>query len=71
MATILNTLAEIKTAVDAGRLVYADSEAYTVKKSGTQYLILCSLNNHCIGLHGMEGTQYKTTLNAHQFYIKE
>lgn len=68
---LLNTIQEIKTAVDAGKTVYADSEAYTViKDSLGQYLIKFH-SGSVIGLHGQAGTQYETTLNGHQFYTRE
>lgn len=65
--TNLSTIREIKEAVDAGKAVFADNSAYMViKDSLGQYMILCTLNNHCVGLHG-RGI-YSNTLNGTDFY---
>ena len=67
----LYTVQEIKKAVDEGKTVYSDNEAYTVKKNKFgNYNIICSLNGYCIGLHGMEGTQSENKLNGTNFYYK-
>jgi len=67
----LYTVQEIKKAVDEGKTVYSGNEAYTVIKDKVgQYLIICSLNNYCIGLSGLEGTQYENKLNGTNFYYK-
>ena len=59
----------IKAAVNAGQRVFADSPLYEVIKDQIgQYLIVCRSNNHCIGLHGMAGTQYEHRLNARRFF---
>jgi hypothetical protein len=72
MKTILTTIPEIKAAIDAGRPVKCDSEAYDVIKDRLgQYLIICRSNGYCIGLHGQEGTQYENVLNGTKFYINE
>ena len=63
---------EIKQAVDKGLSVKWVSEAYDIIKDDLgQYLIICNLNNHAIGLHGLKGTQYQNVLNGaeHEFYI--
>lgn len=50
------TIAEIKQAVDEGEPVRWANEAYEVIKDRVpQYLINCTLNNHCIGLTNVEG----------------
>lgn len=70
--TTLTTIPEIKEAVSAGKKVYSDTTAYEViKDSIGQYLIVCRLNNHCIGLHGMEGTPYENKLNGKTFFTAE
>lgn len=70
MKTLIS-IAEIKKAVDDGKEVYCDNDSYRVLKDGIgQYLIVCSMNNYCIGLHGMEGTKYENQLNGTKFFIK-
>lgn len=44
------TLKEIKKAVDNGQKVYWSNRAYEVKKYDKDYYIVCSLNDHTIGL---------------------
>lgn len=67
----LTSIAEIKRAVDDGKDVYCNNESYRVMKDRIgQYLIVRSINNHCIGLHGMEGTKYENQLNGTNFFIK-
>ena len=66
------TVEEIKTAIDNGNHVFWQSVMYEVignRKDG--YLIRCRQNNHCIGLHGMEGTKYENVLNGEEkdFYV--
>jgi hypothetical protein len=63
------TATEIKTAVDAGKVVNWSSLAYQViKDKNGEYLIKCSLNNHCIGLTWRDGQ----TLNGKEsdFFVK-
>jgi hypothetical protein len=60
----------IKSFVDQGATVYAASDAYKVIKA-KEYLIKCSFNGYCVGLHGRAGTKYATSLNGTSFYIKE
>ena len=50
-------LEEIKKAVTEGKKVHWASEAYIVvnPNGGTQWLIKCVLNNHCIGLTWLDG----------------
>jgi hypothetical protein len=68
----LITIKDIKAAVDKGKTVYSDSEAYKViKDSKGQYMIKCTLNGYCIGLHGAVGSQYEDKLNGTKFYIKK
>ena len=55
------TLDEIKSAVDAGKLVHWKNPAYVVIKDCIgQYLLTCRLNNDCIGLTHRDGV----TLNG-------
>lgn len=50
------TLDEIKSAVDAGKVVHWKNYAYRViKDSLGQYLILCTMNQNCIGLTHLDG----------------
>ena len=52
---------EIKKAVDDGETVYWASTAYRVIKDKIgQYLILCDINDNCIGLTWRDGV----TLNG-------
>ena len=63
---------EIKKAVDEGKKVYWSNPAYEVVKGKSgEYLIHCTLNDHCIGLHGLEGTEYENKLNGEEkdFFI--
>ena len=65
----LSTVQEIKQAVNEGKTVYDGNEAYTViKDKKDQWLIKCSINGYCIGLHGMEGTPSENRLNGTDFY---
>jgi hypothetical protein len=63
----LESIPEIKSAVDSGKTVYAGSESYTVIKKGEEYYIKSP--NNMIGLHGAEGTEWEHKLNADDFYI--
>jgi len=66
---ILNTIEEIKEAVDQGKQVFCDTAAYQViKDSAGQYLITFLGSNWCCGLHGQEGTKYARQLNGTKFY---
>lgn len=60
----LSAFDEIKAAVDTGKLIYLTSNPnYQVIKGKSNYLVLCTLNNDCAGLHGNsagEGLVYKT-----------
>ncbi len=69
--TKLNTAAEIKSAVDAGKTVYCDGGGYKVIKTGDDYLIKYSYGDYCVGLTGMPGTKYEDSLNGSNFYIEE
>ena len=65
---------EIKKAIDDGKKVHWSNRAYDVIKGKSgQYLIYCNLNDHCIGLHGLEGTEYENKLNGKEedFFIVE
>lgn len=64
------TLNEIKQAVDNGKTVHWSNSAYSVvKDKNNNYLIHCSLNNHCIGLTWRDGI----TMNGKEkdFYIEQ
>lgn len=51
------TIAEIKQAVDEGKFVYWVHSGYKViKDNAGQYLIQCTMNDHCIGLTNRAGT---------------
>ena len=55
------TIKEIKESVNLGKKVYWSKKSYEViKDKHNQYLILCVLNNDCIGLTWKDGT----TLNG-------
>jgi len=61
---------QIKEAVDRGKTVHWSNESYVVIKDGLgRYLIMCTLNDNCIGLTWQDGV----TLNGKEseFYIKE
>ena len=64
-------LDQIKAAVESGKTVHVGNAAYIVvkdvMKTSTQWLIKCTLNNHCIGLTHADGI----TLNAKEedFFI--
>ncbi len=69
------TLQEIKDAVNAGKIVHWASLAYTVVKGKCDntgednWVILCTLNDHCIGLTWRDGV----TMNGkpEQFFIAD
>lgn len=66
------TIKEIKRAIQDGKKVYWANETYEVIQDCVgEYLIKCIPNNHCIGLHGKEGTEYEHHLNgdADKFFI--
>lgn len=68
----LTTIAEIKAAVDAGLDVRADNDGYKVLKNKfNHYYITFTDNGYTTGLHGLEGGEHETVLNAINFYIKE
>ena len=61
-------LQEIKQAIEEGKTVCCQNDAYRViKDSKNQYLIKCVLNNYCIGLTWADDV----TLNGKEedFYI--
>ena len=67
----LETIAEIKNAVNKGRKVYCGNSGYQVIKTNKgQWMIKCTLNGHCIGLHGLEGSEYENQLNGEYFYTE-
>ncbi len=69
--TQLNTIEEIKAAVDAGEEVRAGNDGYEViKDSIGQYLIHHIGSDYYIGLHGRAGTKYAEVLNASDFYTR-
>lgn len=62
-------LEDIKSAVESGQYVYWKHEGYQViKDSVGQWLILCHLNGHCIGLTWQDGV----TMNGDEwdFHIR-
>lgn len=62
-------LNEIKTAVESGQTVHwANSNYKVIKDSVGQWLILCVLNQYCIGLTWQDGV----TLNGEpdDFYVE-
>lgn len=67
----LNTVEEIKKAVDAGKTVFADTKAYRVIKNKQNYYIVCSFNQYTVGLHGLEDTPYANKLNGTSFWTEE
>jgi hypothetical protein len=63
-------LQQIKEAVEAGKTVHWSNRAYKViKDSIGQWLIVCSINDHCIGLTWRDNI----TMNGREdeFYIQE
>jgi len=63
------TLQEIKTAIEEGKKVHWSSSIYNVIKDNIgQYLIICTQNQHCIGLTRGDGK----TMNGKEedFYIE-
>ena len=62
------TLAEVKKAVDEGKTVFADTQAYRVIKERGEYKIICLLKGFCVGLHGREGTKYADKMNGKRFW---
>lgn len=68
------TKQEIINAVNEGKSVFCGSVAYqVVKDSNGQFLISYLNGKHCIGLHGLEGTQYENVLNGSEsdFFIQD
>ena len=71
-AQTLETIEDIKRAVDRGHDVRCNGGSYRVLKDSIgQYLIqfLPERDNY-VGLHGRAGTKYADHLNGQQFYIK-
>ena len=67
----LDTIEEIKKAVDEGKTVFADTKAYQVIKNKENYYIVCAFNNSTVGLHGLENTKYADKLNGKAFWTEE
>jgi len=64
----LETIGDIKAAVDSGKRVVCDNGNYEVIKDHIgQYLIHFMHSDYYIGLHGMEGTKYADKLNGKDF----
>ncbi len=64
------TLSEIKAAVEAGKTVHWANECYVVVKDSLgQWLIVCTPNDHTIGLTWRDGV----TMNGkpEDFYVAE
>lgn len=67
---VLNTIDEIKAAVDAGKSVKCDNESYDVIKDNLgRYLIHSELFNYSAGLAGVKGSIFENQLNGTTFYI--
>jgi hypothetical protein len=49
------TLDEIKSAIESGHRVFWSNSAYEVLRNGSQFLIVCNINNHAIGLTWLDG----------------
>jgi hypothetical protein len=64
----LETIQEIKNAVDNGITVYADTAFYRVIKDKNNNYLIKSNHGHVIGLHGQNGTEYETVLNGNKFW---
>ena len=64
----LETIEDIKSAVDQGKTVFSDTKAYSVVKKWSEYYIVCSINGYTTGLHGMAGTEYERQLNGTKFW---
>lgn len=68
----LNTIEEIKGAVDKGLTVKCDGDAYDViRDAHGKYVIVCSINGYTISLQGLPGTKYANQLNGNHFYVKD
>lgn len=67
----LNTIEEIKQAVNEGKKVYAESLFYQVIKDAKEQFLIKASNGYTIGLHGAEGTKYESVLNANNFFTIE
>jgi hypothetical protein len=62
------TLAEIRDAVDGGRIVHWSNDAYRVIHTlNDQWLILCELNGSATGLTWRDGVTMNE--NADDFYV--
>jgi hypothetical protein len=59
-------LHEIKVAVKAGKTVCWKNSLYTVQRHGSKFDIVCSVNNHSIGLTWADGK----TLNGRSSEFK-
>lgn len=61
-------LAQIKAAIESGKRVFWSNRAYEVIKDNVgQWLIICHLNDHCIGLTWLDGTTMNG--NENEFFI--
>jgi len=68
------TINEIKEAVKQGKRVFFDNPNYEViYNDAAGWLIVSHCNEHYIGLHGMEGSEYEDhcNMNLDDAYIKE
>lgn len=63
------TLDEIKAAVLAGKTVHWISEIYVVTNVGDTWDVICTENQHCIGLTRQDGITLNCE-NPEDFYIK-
>ena len=66
---ILNTIQEIKMAVDSGNNVFCDNQGYRVlKNEPSDYYITYTATGYSVGLHGREGTAFENKLNGTKFF---
>jgi hypothetical protein len=68
-AIYLNSIEEIKEAVDNGIIVYSDTAFYKVIKDKYNNYLIKANNGFVIGLHGQEGTEYENILNGNKFWF--
>lgn len=64
----LNSVEEIKQAVNQGKTVYSDTKGYIViNPNKDQWLIKFIHSDYCIGLHHKDGV----TLNGNNFWYED
>lgn len=67
--TKLETIEEIKAAVDAGKRVDCMGGGYHVLKSGARYVVAAKFSGYRVGLHGRPGSKYENVLNGTDFVL--